>query len=69
MPNNALALRPPNHHICLTYLPGRGAGHVASGTKSGTIRVYSTQQRKPVHEWKIAREGGIGCIAPGLDEK
>lgn len=53
----------------MTYLPGRGPGHLASGTKSGTVRVYSTQQRKPMHEWKIAREGGIGCIAPGLDEK
>ena len=68
MPNNSLALRPPNHHLCLTYLPQLGPNHLASGTKSGTVRTYDIRQRKPVHEWKAAREGGVGTIAAGSDE-
>lgn len=69
MPNNSLALRPPNHHLCLTHLPLLGPNHLASGTKSGTIRTFDTRQRKPVHEWKAAREGGVGSITSGQDEK
>lgn len=69
MPNNSLALRPPNHHLCLTHLALLGPNHLASGTKSGTIRTYDTRQRKPVQEWKAAREGGVGSIAQGASEQ
>ncbi|ORX40011.1 hypothetical protein BD324DRAFT_648625 [Kockovaella imperatae] len=70
MPNNSLQLRPPVHHLCLAYLPlpsGSESGdstHLVSGTKAGTLRRYDTRQRKPVSEHKLAREGGIGAIAP-----
>jgi hypothetical protein len=68
MPITSLRLRPPIHHLCLTHLPGNGTSLV-SGTKAGTVRRYDTRQRKPVGEYKIAREGGVGAVAPGRDEQ
>ena len=39
-----------------------------SGTKSGSVRRYDTRQRKPCSDWKVAREGGIGCVVPGVEQ-
>lgn len=39
-----------------------------SGTKSGSVRRYDTRQRKPISDWKVAREGGIGAISFGTNE-
>jgi ribosome biogenesis protein NSA1 len=42
---------------------------IATGTKAGTVRRYDTRQRKPLDDWKVAKEGGIGCIEAGKDEQ
>ncbi|EIW69351.1 hypothetical protein TREMEDRAFT_62216 [Tremella mesenterica DSM 1558] len=67
LPMTSLRLRPPIHHLCLTYLLN-DENDLVSGTKSGSIRRYDTRQRKPVSEWKVAREGGIGCLVVGYAE-
>lgn len=63
LPNDSLSLRPPIHHLALTYLTDSDV-LLASGTKSGHVRRYDTRQRKPVSNWKIAREGGINTVCP-----
>lgn len=57
-----LGLRIPVHHLCLTYNP-HTTSSLYSGTKSGSVRHYDTRQRKPISDWKMAREGGIGSVA------
>ncbi|ORY27216.1 hypothetical protein BCR39DRAFT_539048 [Naematelia encephala] len=63
MPLTSLSLRPPIHHLALAHLL-QGPEHLVSGTKAGTVRRYDTRQRKPVAEWKVAREGGVGSVTP-----
>ncbi|WWC60960.1 uncharacterized protein I303_103537 [Kwoniella dejecticola CBS 10117] len=65
VPQNNLSLRQPINHLCLTYING-SPHHLVSGTKAGTIRRFDTRQRKPLSDWKVAREGGVGCIASGV---
>ncbi|GFZ45689.1 hypothetical protein JCM24511_03418 [Saitozyma sp. JCM 24511] len=66
LPNDHLSLRPPIHHLSLSFLPS--APHLlVSGTKSGSVRRYDTRQRKPVSDWKVAKEGGVGSVCPGAE--
>ncbi|KAL7424169.1 hypothetical protein Q5752_001755 [Cryptotrichosporon argae] len=67
VPNNHLSLRQPIYHLCSTFL-GPDTTHIATGTKSGCVRRYDTRQRKPVSDWKVAREGGVGAITAGTAE-
>ena len=39
-----------------------------SGTKAGTVRRYDIRQRRPVSDWKLAKEGGIGCVVPASQQ-
>jgi len=32
------------------------------------MRRFDTRQQKPVSDWKVAREGGVGCVAPGAEQ-
>lgn len=66
MPNNYLKLRPPVHHLALSWLNSPDA--LVSGTKMGTVRRFDTRQRKPVADWKVAREGGVACLIPGEEK-
>lgn len=66
MPNNYLKLRPPVHHLALSWLNSPNA--LVSGTKMGTVRRFDTRQRKPVADWKVAREGGVACLIPGEEK-
>ncbi|WWD16047.1 hypothetical protein CI109_100472 [Kwoniella shandongensis] len=68
VPNNSLALRQPVYHLALTYLPS-SPNLLVSGTKMGTVRRFDTRQRKPVSDWKVAKEGGVGCVAPGVEHE
>ncbi|WWC89890.1 uncharacterized protein L201_004819 [Kwoniella dendrophila CBS 6074] len=68
VPQNNLSLRQPINHLSLTYL-NDSPHFLVSGTKAGTIRRYDTRQRKPLSDWKVAREGGIGCVASGIDHE
>lgn len=61
MPHNSLQLRQPVHHLSSAFL---GPSDIVTGTKSGSVRRYDTRQRKPVGDWKVAREGGVGCVCP-----
>ncbi|WVW82947.1 hypothetical protein I302_104962 [Kwoniella bestiolae CBS 10118] len=68
VPQNNLSLRQPINHLCLTYL--NDSPHLlVSGTKAGTIRRFDLRQRKPLSDWKVAREGGIGCVASGVEQE
>ncbi|KIR28878.1 hypothetical protein I307_02953 [Cryptococcus deuterogattii 99/473] len=67
MPNNYLKLRPPVHHLALSWLNSPDA--LVSGTKMGTVRRFDTRQRKPVADWKVAREGGVACLIPGEENE
>lgn len=67
LPNNSLSLRSPIHHLCLAHLPDSET-LLVSGTKAGTVRRYDTRQRKPVSDWKVAKEGGVGCVASGAEQ-
>lgn len=72
LPNNHLSLRRPVHHLALCFLPvATGERHhlIATGTKAGTVRRYDTRQRKPCDDWKVAKEGGVGCIEAGRDDQ
>ncbi|KAK6903060.1 hypothetical protein I203_108321 [Kwoniella mangroviensis CBS 8507] len=68
VPQNNLSLRQPINHLSLTYLDD-SPYLLVSGTKAGTIRRYDTRQRKPLSDWKVAREGGIGCVASGVEHE
>lgn len=46
-----------------------GSTLIAAGTKSGHVRKYDTRQRQHVHDWKVAREGGIVTLEAGLSEQ
>lgn len=46
-----------------------GATLIAAGTKSGHVRKYDTRQRNYVHDWKVAREGGIVTLEAGQNEQ
>ncbi|GMK59575.1 hypothetical protein CspeluHIS016_0801810 [Cutaneotrichosporon spelunceum] len=63
VPHNNLQLRVPVHHLCSSYLP-RSTTDIVTGTKGGNLRRYDTRQRKPVADWKMAREGGVAALAP-----
>lgn len=65
--HDSLNLRPPIHHLAITFAPNSSTS-IVSGTKSGSVRRYDTRQRKPLSDWKVAREGGIGAISFGLNE-
>lgn len=66
VPHTSLQLRQPVHHLSSAFLSDSG---IVTGTKSGSVRRYDTRQRKPVGDWKVAREGGVGCVVPSqLDE-
>ncbi|WVQ78400.1 hypothetical protein IAT38_000486 [Cryptococcus sp. DSM 104549] len=67
VPNNSLQLRPPVYHLAVSYLDSPDA--LVSGTKMGTVRRFDTRQRKPVADWKVAREGGVGCVVPGVEHE
>ncbi|WVN86743.1 uncharacterized protein L203_101915 [Cryptococcus depauperatus CBS 7841] len=67
MPNNYLKLRPPIYHLALSWLDTPDA--LVSGTKMGTVRRFDTRQRKPVADWKVAREGGVACLVPGAQDE
>ncbi|RSH94000.1 hypothetical protein EHS25_006653 [Saitozyma podzolica] len=68
LPNDHLSLRPPIHHLSLAFLPS--SPHLlVSGTKSGSVRGYDTRQRKPVSDWRVAKEGGVGCVCPGAEHE
>lgn len=64
VPHNNLQLRVPVHHLCSTFLSG-STTDIITGTKGGNVRRYDTRQRKPVGDWKMAREGGVNCVATG----
>ncbi|WOO77122.1 Ribosome biogenesis protein NSA1 [Vanrija pseudolonga] len=66
--HNHLQLRQPVHHLSSAFLPGSSTDLV-TGTKSGAVRRYDTRQRKPVGDWKVAREGGVGAVAPGAENE
>ncbi|KAK8869687.1 hypothetical protein IAR55_000255 [Kwoniella newhampshirensis] len=68
VPNNSLALRQPIYHLSLAYLPS-SSNLLVSGTKMGTVRRFDTRQRKPLSDWKVAKEGGVGCVAPGVEHE
>ncbi|WVF72100.1 hypothetical protein IAT40_006912 [Kwoniella sp. CBS 6097] len=68
VPQNNLSLRQPIHHLCLTYL-NESPHSIVSGTKAGTVRRFDTRQRKPLSDWKVAREGGVGAVAPGAEHE
>ncbi|WVR05292.1 hypothetical protein IAU60_002305 [Kwoniella sp. DSM 27419] len=68
VPQNNLSLRQPIHHLSLTYLPD-SPNLLVSGTKAGTVRRFDTRQRKPLSDWKVAKEGGIGCVVPGVEHE
>ncbi|OCF41463.1 hypothetical protein I317_04764 [Kwoniella heveanensis CBS 569] len=68
VPQNNLSLRQPIHHLCLTYL-NESPHLIVSGTKAGTVRRFDTRQRKPLSDWKVAREGGVGAVAPGVEHE
>lgn len=68
VPHNHLQLRQPVHHLSSAFLPGSSTDLV-TGTKSGAVRRYDTRQRKPVGDWKVAREGGVGAVAPGAENE
>lgn len=67
VPHNNLQLRVPVHHLCSAFLKD-STTDIVTGTKAGNVRRYDTRQRKPTADWKLAREGGIGCVAPGYAE-
>ncbi|KAL1413472.1 hypothetical protein Q8F55_001241 [Vanrija albida] len=67
VPHNNLQLRQPVHHLASAFLPG-SSSDLVTGTKSGNVRRYDTRQRKPTGDWKVAREGGVGAVAPGSAE-
>ncbi|OWT41313.1 hypothetical protein C362_00779 [Cryptococcus neoformans Bt1] len=67
MPNNYLKLRPPVYHLALSWL--NSPDSLVSGTKMGTVRRFDTRQRKPVADWKVAREGGVACLMPGEENE
>lgn len=66
IPNNYLKLRPPVYHLALSWL--NSPDSLVSGTKMGTVRRFDTRQRKPVADWKVAREGGVACLMPGEEK-
>ncbi|WWC69285.1 uncharacterized protein I206_103223 [Kwoniella pini CBS 10737] len=68
VPQNNLSLRQPINHLSLTYING-SPHHLVSGTKAGTIRQFDTRQRKPLSDWKVAREGGINCVVSGVENE
>lgn len=59
--------------MCILPASSSGEGHgstlIAAGTKSGHVRKYDTRQRKHVHDWKVAREGGIVTLEAGVNEQ
>lgn len=62
VPHNNLQLRVPIHHLCSTFLTDSNTS-IVTGTKAGNVRRYDTRQRKPTGDWKMAREGGVNCVA------
>ncbi|WRT67266.1 uncharacterized protein IL334_004233 [Kwoniella shivajii] len=68
VPQNNLSLRQPINHLSLTYLT-ESPYLLVSGTKAGTVRRYDTRQRKPLSDWKVAKEGGVGCVAAGVEHE
>ncbi|RSH82732.1 uncharacterized protein EHS24_007726 [Apiotrichum porosum] len=65
--HNSLQIRQPVHHLCSSFLPN-STTDIVTGTKAGNVRRYDTRQRKPVGDWKAAREGGVGAVIPGANE-
>ena len=62
VPQDNLSLRVPIYHLCLTFNPNTPTS-LYSGMKNGCIRHYDTRQRRPISNWPMAREGGIGALA------
>ena len=62
MSHDNLGLRVPIHHLCMAFNP-HTTSSLYTGTKDGCVRHYDTRQRKPLSNWKMAREGGIGSVS------
>ncbi|KAG5727641.1 WD repeat-containing protein 74 [Termitomyces sp. T112] len=68
--NDNLGLRSPLRITCLTYLASSSASHhLAAGTGLGNVHRYDTRaSKRPVSDWKIAKNGGIKSIEKGMSE-